>query len=96
MTSRRDAAAVDGLPPLAPADAAPDERGRAIEARLAARHGAPTLAELHRAYAGFGAEWPGDDEVRRRRGRTRGVIGKVLDGSSLSAMVGASGPLRRG
>jgi hypothetical protein len=66
MTSRRDAAAVDGLPPLASADAAPDERGRAIEARLAARHGAPTLADLRRAYAGFGAEWPGDDEVRGR------------------------------
>jgi hypothetical protein len=66
MTSRRDAAAVDGLPPLASADAAPDERGRAIEARLAARHGAPTLAELRRAYATFGAEWPGDEEIRRR------------------------------
>jgi hypothetical protein len=66
MTSGPEASAVHGLPPLAPADAAPDERGRAIEARLAARHGAPTLADLRRAYAGFGAEWPGDDEVRRR------------------------------
>ena len=33
---------------------------------LVARYGAPTLEDYHRAYAGFGAEWPGDEEIRRR------------------------------
>ena len=56
----------DELPPLAPPDASDDERGRAIEARMAARHGAPSLDDFRRTYAGCGAEWPGDDEVRRR------------------------------
>ena len=66
VTSRPEAFPRDGLPPLAPDDATPDERGRAIEARLAARHGGPTITALRRAYASFGAEWPGDDEARRR------------------------------
>lgn len=66
VTSRPETSPRGGLPPLAAEDATPDERGRAIEARLAARHGAPSLTDLRRAYAGFGAEWPGDDEVRRR------------------------------
>lgn len=57
---------VDGLPPLAPPDASDDERGRAIEARMMARHGAPSLEDYRRAYAGFGAQWPGDEEIRRR------------------------------
>ena len=55
-----------GLPPLAPPDASDDERARAIMARMVARHGAPSLEDYRRAYAGFGAEWPGDDEIRRR------------------------------
>ncbi len=55
-----------GLPPLAPPEADEDERARAIMARMVARHGAPSLEDYRRAYAGFGAEWPGDDEIRRR------------------------------
>lgn len=31
-----------------------------------ARYGAPTLEDYRRAYAGFGADWPGDEEIRRR------------------------------
>ena len=57
---------VDGLPPLASPQASADERGRAIEARMVARHGAPSLQDYRRAYAACGAEWPGDDEIRRR------------------------------
>ena len=56
----------EGLPPLAPPDASDDERGRAIEARMVARHGAPSIEDYRRAYAGGGAEWPGDAEIRRR------------------------------
>jgi len=56
----------DGLPPLAPPGANEDERGRAIEARMAARYGAPSIEDYRRAYAAFGAEWPGDEEIRRR------------------------------
>ena len=56
----------DDLPPLAPPEASDDERGRAIEARMAARYGAPSIEDYRRAYAGFGAEWPGDEEIRRR------------------------------
>ena len=56
----------ESLPPLAPPDASDDERARAIEARMAARHGAPSIEDYRRAYAGFGAEWPGDEEIRRR------------------------------
>ncbi len=56
----------EGLPPLASLDASDDERGRAIEARMVARHGAPSLEDYRRAYAGFGAEWPGDEEIRHR------------------------------
>jgi hypothetical protein len=44
----------DRLPPLP------------IMARLVARIGAPTLEDYRRAYAGCGAPWPGDDEIRRR------------------------------
>ncbi|MGH8572560.1 MAG: hypothetical protein ACREX8_08295 [Gammaproteobacteria bacterium] len=54
------------LPPLASPDASDDERGRAIEARMVARHGAPSIEDYRRAYAGFGADWPGDEEIRRR------------------------------
>lgn len=54
------------LPPLAPPDASEDERAQAIMARMVARFGAPSLEDYRRAYAGFGAEWPGDDEIRRR------------------------------
>jgi hypothetical protein len=53
------------LPPLAPLDASDDERARAIMARMVARYGAPTLEDYRRAYAGFGAAWPGDEEIRR-------------------------------
>ncbi|MGB8200514.1 MAG: hypothetical protein WCF33_12585 [Pseudonocardiaceae bacterium] len=53
--------AVDGLPSLAPSGANDGERGRAIEARMVARYGAPSIEDYRRAYAGFGAEWPGDD-----------------------------------
>ncbi|MGH3875348.1 MAG: hypothetical protein ACRDSR_28280 [Pseudonocardiaceae bacterium] len=63
---RQQALDLDGLPPLAPAGASDDERGRAIEARMVARHGAPSIEDYRRAYAGFGAEWPGDAEIRRR------------------------------
>ncbi|MGH3722376.1 MAG: hypothetical protein ACRDRI_26755 [Pseudonocardiaceae bacterium] len=55
-----------GLPPLAAPEAGEDERARAIMARMVARHGAPSLEDYRRAYAGFGAEWPGDEEIRRR------------------------------
>lgn len=55
-----------GLPPLAAPDASDDDRARAIMARMVARYGAPTVEDYRRAYAGFGAEWPGDDEIRRR------------------------------
>ncbi|MGI9062323.1 MAG: hypothetical protein ACR2FQ_00675 [Pseudonocardiaceae bacterium] len=34
--------------------------------RFVARHGTPTLEDYRRAYAGFGAEWPGEAEIRRR------------------------------
>lgn len=33
---------------------------------MVARIGAPSLADYRRAYAGCGAPWPGDDEIRRR------------------------------
>lgn len=55
----------DDLPPLASLDASDDERGRAIEARMVARHGAPSIEDYRRAYASCGAQWPGDDEIRR-------------------------------
>lgn len=58
--------AADGLPPLPAPDASDDERARAIMARAVARHGAPILDDYRRAYTGCGAEWPGDDEIRRR------------------------------
>ncbi len=54
------------LPPLAAPDASDDERARAIEARMVARHGAPSIEDYRRAYDGFGAEWPGEQEIRRR------------------------------
>ncbi|MCD2191642.1 hypothetical protein [Actinomycetospora soli] len=56
----------EGLPPMPAADASPEDRARAFELRQAARYGAPTLDDLRRAYAGWGQQWPGDDEVRRR------------------------------
>ncbi len=56
----------EGLPPLAGRDASDDERGRAIEARLAARYGAPSLEHFRHTYASCGVEWPGDEEIRRR------------------------------
>ena len=55
-----------GLPPLAAPDAGDDDRARSIMARMVARYGAPTLEDYRRAYAGFGAEWPGEKEIRRR------------------------------
>jgi hypothetical protein len=54
----------DGLPPLAPPKASDDQRGQAIEARMVARYGAPSIEDYRRAYAAFGAEWPGDEEIR--------------------------------
>ncbi len=33
---------------------------------MVARYGAPSIEDYRRAYAGFGADWPGDDEIRRR------------------------------
>lgn len=56
----------EGLPPLAPPGASDEERGRAIEARMVARYGAPSIEDYRRAYAAFGAPWPGDEEIRRR------------------------------
>lgn len=55
-----------GLPPLPSPGATDAERGESIMARLVARLGAPSLEDYRRAYAGCGAPWPGDDEVRRR------------------------------
>jgi hypothetical protein len=56
----------DGLPSLAPPGASDDERAQAIVARMVARYGAPTIEDYRRAYAGFGVEWPGEEEIRRR------------------------------
>jgi hypothetical protein len=42
-------------PPLALPDASDDERTRSIMARMVAWHGAPSLEDYRRAYAGFGA-----------------------------------------
>ena len=56
----------DGLPPLPSPGATALERGEAVMARLVARIGAPSLEDYRRAYAGCGAPWPGDDEIRRR------------------------------
>ncbi|MGH3429457.1 MAG: hypothetical protein ACRDQZ_18135 [Mycobacteriales bacterium] len=56
----------DGLPPLPSPDATDAQRGEAIMARLVARIGAPSLEDYRRAYAGCGAQWPGDEEIRRR------------------------------
>lgn len=55
----------ESLPPLAAPDASDEERARTIETRVVARHGAPSIEDYRRAYAGFGAEWPGDEEIRR-------------------------------
>lgn len=55
----------DDLPPLAPPDASDEERARSIEARMVARHGAPSLDDYRRVYAACGLDWPGDDEIRR-------------------------------
>lgn len=57
----------DGLPPLAPPDASDEERARSIEARMIARHGAPSLEDYRRGYDACGLDWPGDEEIRRRR-----------------------------
>jgi hypothetical protein len=66
VTSHQVEVDAAGLPPLAAPDASDDDRARAIMARMVARYGAPTLEDYRRAYAGFGAEWPGDEEIRRR------------------------------
>jgi hypothetical protein len=54
------------LPALAGPDASADERGRAIVARMVARHGAPSIEDYRRVYASCGVPWPGDEEIRRR------------------------------
>ena len=59
-------AASEELPPLPAPDADPDERGRAVMARIVARSGRPTLEHYRRVYDQLGSEWPGEDEVRRR------------------------------
>jgi hypothetical protein len=64
--TQRHQAETAGLPPLPPPEADDDERAQAIMARMVARFGAPSLEDYRRAYAGFGAEWPGDEEIRRR------------------------------
>ncbi len=33
---------------------------------MVARYGAPSIEDYRRAYAGFGSEWPGNEEIRRR------------------------------
>ncbi|MDN5917941.1 MAG: hypothetical protein L0I76_23075 [Pseudonocardia sp.] len=66
MTQQDSRGITDPLPPLAGPDAGADERGHAVMARMVARFGAPTLDDYRRAYAGCGASWPGDDEIRRR------------------------------
>jgi hypothetical protein len=55
-----------GLPPLAPPRACDEESGRASYPRKVARYGAPSIEDYRRAYAAFGAPWPGDEEIRRR------------------------------
>lgn len=55
-----------GLKPLAPPGASAQERGRAIEAWMVARYGAPSIEDYRCAYAAFGAPWPSDEEIRRR------------------------------
>lgn len=70
MTEQRsaahDGAEGDGLPPRPAPEASDDERAHAFAVRRAARFGAPTPEHFRRAYAGFGADWPGDDVIRRR------------------------------
>lgn len=53
------------LPPLPGPDASDDERGRAIEARQVARHGAPSIEDFRQVYDAIGAAWPGDEAIRR-------------------------------
>lgn len=65
MSQQQERAVGDFPPPAAP-DASPADRARAFELRQAARFGAPSLDQLRRAYDGWGREWPGDDEIRRR------------------------------
>lgn len=65
VTQHHQAETAD-LPPLPPPEASDGERAQAIMARMVARFGAPSLEDYRRAYAGFGAEWPGDEEIRRR------------------------------
>lgn len=55
----------DGLLALAPPEASAEERDRAIEARMLARHGVPTLEDYRKVYAACGLDWPGDEEIRR-------------------------------
>lgn len=55
------------LPPLAAPDASDDDRTRAIMARIVARYDAQLLEDYRRAYAGFGAEWPGDKAALRSK-----------------------------
>ena len=54
------------LPAIAGPDASADERGRAIVARMVARHGAPSIEDYRRVYTSCGVPWPGDEEIRRR------------------------------
>lgn len=65
VMSQRYAAGED-LPPLPTPNSDPEERGRAVMARIVARSGRPTLEHYRRVYVQLGAEWPGDDEARRR------------------------------
>lgn len=55
----------DELPPMPTPDATPEERARALEARMIARNGPPPLTEYRRAFNACGLEWPGDEEFRR-------------------------------
>jgi antitoxin (DNA-binding transcriptional repressor) of toxin-antitoxin stability system len=60
----------DGQPvaDIVPAGGLSDhERGLMIERRMAARFGAPTLADYRRIYEIEGVAWPGDEVVRRRQ-----------------------------
>ncbi|MDQ2709116.1 MAG: hypothetical protein M3Z25_16415 [Actinomycetota bacterium] len=64
----RDGRAIADIVPAHPAPqtaAERDERGRAIESRMAERFGGPTLADFQRIYDSQGWGWPGDDAVRR-------------------------------
>jgi antitoxin (DNA-binding transcriptional repressor) of toxin-antitoxin stability system len=63
----RDGRAVADIVPAMPQPgrAPRDPRHVQISQMMAARFGAPTLADYRRAYDSCGTSWPGDDYIRR-------------------------------